>query len=62
MLAGRISIIVGSRQLVALGSQTELYEDDGFLIFRGIDSEVDDLPIEQGRKYWNEDGYWRNVC
>ncbi|MBV9467666.1 MAG: hypothetical protein JOZ57_00295 [Abitibacteriaceae bacterium] len=54
MLAGKIGILIGSRQLAVLGSHTELYHTEIFRVFIGIDSQTDDLPLGPSRAYWNE--------
>jgi hypothetical protein len=58
MLLGQTSIIEGSRQLVGLAAaldDDDIYDNDRFLIFRGIDSESDTLPTGQSRQYWNKE-------
>jgi Protein of unknown function (DUF2489) len=56
MLCGNVGIIEGSRQLAALRFRTGVDEfDPDFLDFVGIDSETDDLPVDDSRRYWAPD-------
>jgi hypothetical protein len=54
ILGGRIGLIEGSRALSHLRHEVEVKEPDrDFLIFVGVDSETDHLPIGEERKSWD---------
>lgn len=55
ILNGETKVLSGVRKLCRL--HYELFEqiDDDFVLFIGIDSETDDLPIGDERQYWNEE-------
>ena len=53
MLCGELGIIAGSRLLVSLCSRvSSLDHDPDFLLFVGIDSETDHLPVGDVRQHW----------
>lgn len=54
MLTGRLSFLVGSRKLAALRHEAGISVDDAdFMIFVGIDSETDELPLGAVRVHWD---------
>jgi hypothetical protein len=53
ILSGKLGVIAGARQLCGLGHQVGADRDPDFIIFIGIDSESDDLPIGEARQHWN---------
>jgi hypothetical protein len=55
-LDGRIGVIQASRQLSALRFAIAGDESDpDFLTFVGIESETEDLPVDQARQQWSPD-------
>ena len=54
MLDGEVGIIEGVRQLVAIQNQFATSDDDDSLLLRGIESESDNFPLDDSRKYWND--------
>ncbi|MDR3480628.1 MAG: DUF2489 domain-containing protein [Burkholderiaceae bacterium] len=56
MISGDISFIEGARTLSNLRHSAAIRDDDpDFMIFVGIDSETDALPIGAVRQYWSID-------
>lgn len=54
MLDGQLSFLIGSRRLAALRHEVDVAGSDAdFLIFVGIASETDDLPLGEVRQYWS---------
>lgn len=53
MLQDEIGIILGSRKLVALRHQLPDKFDEDFIVFIGIDSQTDHLPVDSERKNWS---------
>jgi hypothetical protein len=54
MLDGRLSFLIGSRQLAVLRHETDITDDDAdFLIFVAIDSETDAFPLGSVREHWD---------
>jgi len=53
ILDGKIGIVIAAREInrLRLSSQTE--RDKDVLVFVGIDSETDHLPLGEIRKLWN---------
>jgi hypothetical protein len=53
-LRGEAKVLLGVRKLCRL--HYELFDqiDDDFILFIGVDSETDGLPLGDERKYWNE--------
>jgi hypothetical protein len=55
MLDGRLSFLIGSRQLAGLRHETDITDDDAdFLIFVAIDSETDAFPLGSVREHWDQ--------
>ena len=55
MLDGTLSFLTGSRTLAALRHEAEVREDDSdFMVFVGIDSDTDDLPLGEVPQYWDK--------
>ncbi|MBK9926785.1 MAG: hypothetical protein IPP66_16045 [Anaerolineales bacterium] len=54
ILCGETSVLLGARTLSRLHYELFKQIDDDFVLFIGIDSETDNLPIGDERKYWNE--------
>ena len=56
VLAGERGIIAASRELWRLGHDLvpDWRDDEDFRLFGAIDSETDDLPLEDMRPVWNE--------
>jgi hypothetical protein len=60
MLDGKLSFLIGSRQLAALRLETNTAADDAdFLIFVAIDSETDALPLGAVREHWDQSALTR---
>lgn len=55
MLDGRIHLLEGVRKLTSLRFDVEDHENPVFLIFRGVDSETDHLPLGAVRAHWAKD-------
>jgi hypothetical protein len=55
ILNGAVGIVAGARKIASMrfGSATE--NDKDVLVFVGIDSESDDLPIGDVRRHWNSE-------
>lgn len=59
-LAEEIGIIAASRHLTALGLELlDGHDEEDFLIFRGVDSETDHLPVDIERKNWDTEALMR---
>jgi hypothetical protein len=55
ILSGELGVVAGARQLCGLGHQVGAGHDPDFIVFIGIDSESDHLPIGEVRQRWNPD-------
>jgi hypothetical protein len=53
ILDGNIGIIAGARQLTRLRFPSRAENDSDILLFVGIDSETDHLPLGEVRRHWN---------
>jgi len=53
ILDGSIGIVAGARQLTRLRFNSRAENDSDILIFVGIDSETDHLPLGEVRRLWN---------
>lgn len=61
MLDGSIHYLEGAIELSALRYEVGLPEDDeDFLVFSGIASEIDHLPIGAPRQYWSQEALNRH--
>ena len=54
ILHEEIGVLLGVRQLCRLHYDLFDQVDDDFVLFIGINSETDSLPIGDERQYWNE--------
>lgn len=54
ILDRKIGLIEGVRKLVSLQNEMGSANDEDFLVFKGIESETDELPIGEARRNWNE--------
>ncbi|HXD01538.1 MAG TPA: hypothetical protein VN048_19540 [Verrucomicrobiae bacterium] len=55
ILNGRIGIVAGARQMTGLRFPSKLEKDEAMLVFVGIDSESDHLPLGDVRRHWDEE-------
>jgi hypothetical protein len=56
ILEEKVGVIEGARLMQGLLWQAEDSEEDGdLLVFIGIDSETDDLPVGEERQHWSEE-------
>ena len=55
ILHGDTGILFGTRQLCRLHYELFRQIDEDFVLFIGINSETDSLPIGDERQYWNEE-------
>jgi hypothetical protein len=55
ILDGSIGIVVGARQLTRLRFPSRAENDSDILVFVGIDSQTDHLPLGDVRRLWNID-------
>jgi hypothetical protein len=56
VIDGKYSILLAARQIVQLFHEIDFDENDkDLLVFIGIDSESDNLPIGPEKTYWSED-------
>lgn len=55
MLKDEIGIILGSRKLIHLKHQLSDEFDEDFMIFVGIDSQTDHLPVDSERQNWSKE-------
>jgi hypothetical protein len=55
ILSGELGVVAGARQLCGLAHQVGADRDPDFIVFIGIDSESDHLPIGEVRQQWNPD-------
>jgi hypothetical protein len=55
ILDGTVGIVAGARQLTRLRFPSRTENDSDILVFIGIDSESDHLPIGDVRQHWNPD-------
>jgi hypothetical protein len=53
ILDGSIGIVAGARQFTSLRFRSRTEKDSDILVFIGIDSESDHLPIGDVRRHWN---------
>lgn len=54
MLDGQLDFLAGSRRLAALRHEVDVAGSDAdFLVFVGIDSETDALPLGEVRRHWS---------
>lgn len=58
-MAGEIGVIAASRRLSALGLQLFDGRDEDFVPLDAIDSETDDLPVDNERLNWSADALER---
>jgi len=59
LLAGKLSVIAAARGLSALRCDFDPDLQTELRTFVGIDSETDDLPIGEVRKYWSREALER---
>lgn len=59
VLAEEIGVIAASRRLTSLGLKLLDDHDDDFGVFRAVDTETDDLPVDIERKNWDEEALKR---
>jgi len=55
ILDGKIGIVAGARELVRLRFPSRAESDEDILVFVGIDSETDHLPLGEIRRLWNRE-------
>ncbi len=61
MLEGSIHYLEGAIQLSSLRFEIEVAEDDkDFLVFSGVSSETDHLPLGSARDHWSKDALERH--
>jgi hypothetical protein len=53
LLTGQIGVIAASRQLSPLRHEVETELAEALVVFTGIDSETDTLPIGEVRQHWS---------
>ena len=58
-LAEEIGIIAASRRLSALGLELFDGRHEDFIMFDGVDTETDHLPVDIERKNWSEEALKR---
>lgn len=58
-LAEEIGIIAASRRLSSLGRELFGRRDEDFIMFNGVDSETDHLPVDIERKNWSAEALKR---
>jgi hypothetical protein len=59
VLAEKIGIIAASRTLSALGLELFDGHDEDFIMFDGVDTETDHLPVDIERKNWSAEALKR---
>jgi hypothetical protein len=59
VLAEKIGIIAASRTLSALGLELLNGHDEDFIMFDGVDTETDHLPVDIERKNWSAEALKR---
>ncbi len=60
ILSGEVSIITGAREMASVRFRSHSDDrDEEFLVFVGIDSETDHLPVGDMRKLWAADALIR---
>lgn len=59
VLAEEIGVIVASRRLSALGLELFDGRHEDFVLFDGIDSETDHLPVDSERNNWGAEALMR---
>lgn len=55
MLDGSVHYLEGAIELSSLRFEVDLPDDKDFLVFTGVASEIDHLPIGAPRQYWAEE-------
>jgi hypothetical protein len=55
LLAGEIGVIVAARELASFWQKVGPELSEALVIFVGIDSETDALPVGEVRRHWNPD-------
>ena len=53
ILDGKIGIVAGARELTRLRFPSRAESDSDILVFVGVDSETDHLPLGNVRQQWN---------
>jgi hypothetical protein len=53
ILSGEIGIIAGARQINGWRFDVGAEHDPDFLLFVGLDSETDHLPVGESREHWS---------
>ena len=53
VIAGELGVIEGSQIIARLSRKSRRPDDEIFLVFRGVDSEVDGLPNREERGRWS---------
>lgn len=51
----KVGIIQGCREMIGLLSERDIDLEKYFLVFKGVESETDALPIGQIRENWNKE-------
>ena len=59
ILDQQIGVIAGSRILTRLAFELSIDMEENFLIFKGIDSETDHLPVDWERRNWGDEALKR---
>jgi hypothetical protein len=59
LLAGQLGVIAASRELSPLRHQVEAELTEVLVVFTGIDSETDALPIGEVRQHWSAESLVR---
>jgi hypothetical protein len=54
ILARKIGVIAGCREMVAIRNRGDLHDDRGLDPFVGVESETDALPLGKVRGQWSE--------
>ena len=55
ILGGKIGIVTGARELTRMRFPSRAESDEDILVFVGIDSQTDHLPLGEVRKFWNSE-------
>jgi hypothetical protein len=61
-LGGQLGVIAASRELSPLRHEVEADLAEVLLVFTGIDSETDTLPIGNLRQHWSPEALERKDC
>lgn len=57
---GSVGVIAGAREMTRVHFRSHSKErDEDFIVFVGIDSETDDLPVGEVRKHWSAEALLR---